>query len=178
MTETKKDSSRKGQSQPWAFERILQRAQPHLTEQNRPIAGPWVIMAAVIVVMLVTAAALFVWTGRMFGPGSVSNNPGAPKTLPAGTLPLSTVTRPPASPGVGVTVTLQTPVAPQPTFTVTPPPATATPSVAKYKVKAGDTLLQIAIKYGVSVQAIMKANKMKNDVIRIGDELTIPPPSP
>jgi LysM repeat protein len=178
MTDIKKDSRRKGQTQPWIFERILHRAQPHLTEQNRPIVGPWMIMAAVIVLMIVTAAALFVWTGQMLGSGTASNNPGLSKTLPAGTVPLSTATRAAATPGVVATSSIQTPVAPQATATVAPPPPTATPSVVKYKVKQGDTLLEIALKYGVSVQAIMKANKMKNDVIRIGDELTIPPASP
>ncbi len=178
MTEIKKDSRRKGQTQPWIFERILHRAQPHLTEQNRPFGGPWMIIAGVIVLMLVTAAALFVWTGQMLGSGSASTNSGSSNSLPRGTLLPSTATRAAASPGAVATTSLQTPVAPQPTATTAPPSPTATPSAVKYKVKAGDTLLEIAIKYGVSVQSIMKANKMKNDVIRIGDELMIPAPSP
>jgi LysM repeat protein len=176
MTEIKKDSRRKGQTQSWIFERILHRAQPHLSEQNHSITGPWMIFAGVIVVMLVTAAALFLWTGQMLGSVTGSSNAGVSKTLPSGTLSPLTATRPAASPGAVATGSLQTPVAPQATPTAAPPPPTATRSVVKYKVKAGDTLLEIAIKYGVSVQAIMNANKMKNDVIRIGDELTIPPP--
>ncbi len=155
------------------FERIVQRAQPHLSEQRRQLFAPWVIIAGIMVVMLVTAVALFMWTGQMLGAGSASNQPNT-KTLAPGTGP-STVIRPAASPSAAATIAPPTSLAPQPTATQPPPRPTATSSVVKYKVKPGDTLLEIAIKYGVSVQAIMKANGMKTDVIRIGDELTIPP---
>ncbi len=176
MTEVKNDSPHKAQTQPWIIERILHRAQPHISEQSHPLFGPWVIIAGIIVLMVVTAIALFMWTGQVLGIGSISNTPGVSRTLPAGTLAPATATRSAATPGVAATVLLQTPLPPPPTATVAPPPPTATPSVVKYKVKTGDTLLEIAIKYGVSVQAIQKANGMKNDVIRIGDELIIPAP--
>ncbi len=55
--------------------------------------------------------------------------------------------------------------APQPTATTT-----------KYKVKAGDTLLGIALKYGVTVEALREANGLTGDMLHIGDELVIPAP--
>jgi LysM repeat protein len=176
MTDAKNDSRHKEQTQPWIIERMLHRAQPHITEQRNPLVGPWFIIAGIIVLMVVTAFLLFMWTGQVLGIGSTSNTPGVSKTVPSGTLAPATVTRSAATPGVAATVLLQTPLPPPPTATVAPPPPSATPSAFKYKVKTGDTLLEIAIRYGVSVQAIQKANGMKNDVIRIGDELIIPAP--
>ncbi len=169
MTAAKDESRHKGQTQPWIIERMLHRAQPHISEQGRPLFGPWVLMAGVIVLMVVTGTALFIWTGRILGGGSVSGTPVVSKTLAADT---STPPRPSATPASTV---VQTP-APPPIATHTSPPPTAAASAVRYKVKAGDTLLEIAIKYGVTVQAIMKANGMKNDVIRIGDDLIIPAP--
>ena len=43
-----------------------------------------------------------------------------------------------------------------------------------HKVRSGDTLGAIAIKYGTTVDAIKKLNGMKNDNIREGQELKIP----
>lgn len=51
------------------------------------------------------------------------------------------------------------------------------PSTSKiiYKVKKGDTLSHIALKYGIKVEDIVKANNIKNpDLIYIGDLLIIP----
>ena len=44
----------------------------------------------------------------------------------------------------------------------------------KYKVQAGATLSAIAEAYNVSVSSIRKANKLNNDLIRIGQTLYIP----
>ena len=45
----------------------------------------------------------------------------------------------------------------------------------KYTVKKGDTLSAIAKKYGVTVDAIVKANNIKNkNIIRVGTVLEIP----
>lgn len=63
--------------------------------------------------------------------------------------------------------------------------ATASKSTAKnskktgskatvHKIKEGDNLGKIAKKYGVTVDAIKKANGMKSDAIRAGKELKIP----
>lgn len=44
----------------------------------------------------------------------------------------------------------------------------------EHKVESGQTLSAIASAYGVSVQKIKEANKLKGDVIRIGQVLFIP----
>lgn len=43
-----------------------------------------------------------------------------------------------------------------------------------YKVKSGDYLAKIATKYKVTVEAIEKSNKLKNNTIYVGQILTIP----
>jgi LysM repeat protein len=45
-----------------------------------------------------------------------------------------------------------------------------------HTVKSGDTLGQIAQQYGISLDALVKANQIANpDVISVGQELIIPP---
>lgn len=67
-----------------------------------------------------------------------------------------------------------------PTPTVTPPPtATAIPItqetvLLRHIVGAGETLLSLAIQYDVSVEEIQRANNLSSELIRVGDELTIP----
>ncbi len=62
---------------------------------------------------------------------------------------------------------------------------TATPTLSPdernrvvYTVKAGDTLGGIAKSYNVTVDELMSANTLSSDVIRVGQELTIPVPPP
>lgn len=43
-----------------------------------------------------------------------------------------------------------------------------------YRIKPGDTLSQIARKYGVSVQALQRSNKLNGTFIRAGKDLLIP----
>ena len=64
-----------------------------------------------------------------------------------------------------------TPV-PQPS--PTPPPVTTETVLVKHIVEGGETLLSIALQYNVTVEAIQQANGLTNELIRIGDELTIP----
>lgn len=63
--------------------------------------------------------------------------------------------------------------APIVTATVAPPPSPAA-SERTHTVKAGDTLLGIALEYGVTVEAIKTANTMADDTIYLGDVLIIP----
>ncbi len=72
------------------------------------------------------------------------------------------------------------PPAPSPTLSPTPTP---TPKAGPlkpqtYKVAAGDTLLGIAYRFGITPETILWANNMGNgDLLQIGDELTILPVS-
>lgn len=52
-----------------------------------------------------------------------------------------------------------------------PPP----PGSTKYVVKQGDSLWKIGRKFKVSVEALRKANGLKNDRLQIGQELIVPP---
>lgn len=45
---------------------------------------------------------------------------------------------------------------------------------AEHTVRAGETLSQIAERYGVSVRELRGANGLRNDVIRIGQRLSVP----
>lgn len=61
--------------------------------------------------------------------------------------------------------------APKPEPKPAPKPA---PKSRIHKVVKGDTLFSVAKRYGVTVDAIKKANNKKNDALRIGERLTIP----
>jgi len=55
-------------------------------------------------------------------------------------------------------------------------PATAQTCSSYYKVQSGDTLSGIAVKYGVTVQALAAANNLKEPYqILVGQQLCIPP---
>jgi len=49
------------------------------------------------------------------------------------------------------------------------------PEVIDYKVSSGETLASIASKFGISVDSIKWSNNLKNDLIKPGQNLKIPP---
>ena len=51
-------------------------------------------------------------------------------------------------------------------------------TASTYKVKAGDSLYQIALKHGVSVSDLKQANGLKGDMIYVGQTLKIPGKKP
>ncbi|MBL8099739.1 MAG: LysM peptidoglycan-binding domain-containing protein [Anaerolineales bacterium] len=88
-----------------------------------------------------------------------------------------TPTRAPANvpPFFGTTSQIQT--------TPTPDPARVLPTprqnVDEYVVQFGDTLGDIALRYGISVQALMQANNMTDpNLLAVGQVLIIPAPNP
>ena len=106
--------------------------------------------------MIVMLACLFL--GACTAPPTPTPTPVPPTATP---LPTATPTR--------------TPV-PTPTRTLTPTPV-PTPTTIIYKVQAGDVLGVIAKQFGTTIEAIAAANGITNtNLIRIGDELMIPPP--
>jgi hypothetical protein len=74
-----------------------------------------------------------------------------------------------------------TPVPPTATATPIPPTATQTPKptgtpqrAVYYTVKPGDNLTHIAARFGTTVDAIVRANKLPSTVIYTGQVLVIP----
>jgi len=84
------------------------------------------------------------------------STPLSPTPLPTGFIPLATRATPTPAPS-----------------TATPLPSPS-PTPVIHVVKAGEMLLVIANKYDVTVEAIMKANELDNDLIFVGQELIIP----
>ena len=137
---------------------MVQRVPAHLGETT-DVISPWLMVAGIALLILIVCAVLFVLLG-----GGARLGIGTAAT-PTATRPLFTLT-----PAITVLpVTLSAPPSP------TPGPTAAS---VKYKVKSGDTLSSIAVKYKVTVQSIMTANSLKDDNIRVGDDLTIPLPTP
>lgn len=133
------------------------------------MALPLIPLAVCILVVL--------WVGNTFLAGS-DPAPTPVATITLGSQPVigDATPRPPVpSPTSGAKVTATPSPLPRPTQTRTSAPR---PTPIKYKVKSGDTLLGIAIKFDVSVDAIKEANRLTSDAIHIGDELIIPPKTP
>jgi LysM repeat protein len=86
----------------------------------------------------------------------------AATALPAAELSTTAIPSASASPTAGVTATM-----------------TVSPTPVVYTVAAGDTLLGIALEYGVTTGSLMRANELADeDRIYIGQELIIPAPTP
>jgi nucleoid-associated protein YgaU len=86
----------------------------------------------------------------------------------------------PAAPQESVLTVSPAPTpSPSPVPTASPtasPTRSPSPAPVVYRVKQGDNLASIAARYGVTVQAIKNANKLKNAILHVGQKLVIPPP--
>jgi LysM repeat protein len=137
---------------------MVQRVPAHLGETTREVVSPWLMIAGVAFLLVVACGVIFFLLGgtsRLGLGAAVTATPTRTPTLrPATTI--MPITLPPAT-------------------TAVPGPTAVT---VKYKVKAGDNLTAIATRYKVTIQAIMAANNMTTDTIRIGEELIIPLPTP
>lgn len=101
-----------------------------------------------------------------------SSNPAPQVTTPAP--PAVTPTPTPKPTPKPTTAPKPVVVAPKPT---TPKPAPAKPYVAPkpvyYSVKRGETLYQIAARYGTTVDALKRLNKLKSNSLLIGQRLRV-----
>lgn len=57
---------------------------------------------------------------------------------------------------------------------VQPPDFSATMAYESHEVEAGETLISISRKYNITIAEIKEANGLKNDTLRVGQELRIP----
>jgi LysM repeat protein len=98
--------------------------------------------------------------------------PGMPTSTPEGGAVLEIPT-----PGVTLIIPLTPEVELPPTSTPAPQTADGKPGQI-YIVKEQDTLFSISVRFGTSIEEIMAANNMIDDLLSIGQELIIPvPPS-
>jgi hypothetical protein len=127
----------------------------------RRLAAP-----ATIVVVGVALGARVLARGPL-APGSSPGGDDAASPSPAGTVVPATGS-PDAAPTAGPTA------APSPRPTATPAPST-TPRPKSYKVRSGDTMTAIAIRFGTTVAEISALNNIANpSLIRVGQVLRIP----
>jgi len=113
-----------------------------------------------LLVLAVVAVLIFWW--RV---GSESSQDGGGEAGVQGILPTSI-------PLLEATATPLPTDTPAPTPTA--PPITSETVLLKHVIEDGETLLSIAIKYGISVEEIQQANGLTSELIRVGDELTVP----
>jgi len=99
-------------------------------------------------------------------------------------LPTSTPhpTRSPVAPVTRMATAPPLPAASTSTATASyQPPPTATPAaqILSHVIQRGESLTGIALQYGITIQAIVEANNLRNpDLIYIGQKLIIPLPVP
>lgn len=127
------------------------------------IGRPALLVAAVAaaVIALLVLSSLF---GILNGPPVESASPTASPTRSLSSSPLAS--SPPAS--IGASAPASAPV-PSATPVVTPAPSQRT-----YVVQQGDTLNDIAQRFGTTAEAIKAANGLANDTINVGQVLIIP----
>jgi LysM repeat protein len=144
-----------------------------------------IVKIGLFVVLLIAVA----WGGLAIGSrlaGQLGGHSAGPVGSGAVEAPGSSVSIPPATasssavpPGTPSPLPSPTPAAtPAPTLSPTPAPLpTPAPTAVVYVVRSGDTLSQIAVRYGVTVAALVTANGLKDpNVITVGQKLVIPAP--
>ncbi|PKO20518.1 MAG: hypothetical protein CVU38_19670 [Chloroflexi bacterium HGW-Chloroflexi-1] len=110
------------------------------------------------------------------GEGTRSGDTATPEPTPT---PLPPTETPAATATPAPTPTIVVPAATKPPVTPTTPAAANTPATGPttYRVQAGDTLEKIGARFGVVWQAIAAANNITAaTILRVGQELAIPPP--
>jgi LysM repeat protein len=104
----------------------------------------------------------------------------APTVNPATATPLQTPTR---TPPQSASVTATTAVSRTAALTLalpTPTPAAPTPTPSVYRIRAGDTLFELALANDISLDDLLVANGLTEDdvfTIQPGDEIIIPDPN-
>ncbi|MCL4488376.1 MAG: LysM peptidoglycan-binding domain-containing protein [Chloroflexi bacterium] len=159
---------------PWVLDRMLESPTRRGFEPSAPSIRTWLLGIPVLCVLL-GACVLLLWRGlggQSEGAAPLDGTPSPTVQLLVPAIGTGLATPAPMTPSPMPMRTSPTPSPfPSPTATRIAVPA-ATPF--KYKVKAGDTLLGIALKYGILVDSLREANGLSGDVFRVGEELVIP----
>ena len=106
-------------------------------------------------------------------PSATATATQAPTARPTATQANTATPTPTPSPTLSPTVTATDMPTSAPTQTPTSPPA-GVPTPFIYVVKVGDNLYNIALEYDTSVAAIMAANGLESNRLRVGQQLIIP----
>lgn len=152
---------------PWLMDRIVHRVGPP-PKKERGCRLPVVFLLGTLLLLFVCGVIL-IWTGH-----GLDTSPGKPEGNDGAESPVA----PSANISPTVVPLVPVPASPTPLAVSTLAHPGASPTPLKYRVEPGDTLGGIAIKHGVSVEAIMSANGLKTNLIHVGDELVIPLPTP
>jgi LysM repeat protein len=143
-------------------------------QQERSQKWPKIIFWGFVLVIIIAAAGLIFW----FASGQ---EPALSLSLFASQTPTATLTNTP-TPVTPTSTPTQTPteIPPTDTPTITLTPTHSGPFI--YTVEEGDTLISIAERFGIEIMVLIEANRERleldpeNPIIRVGDELLIPPP--
>jgi LysM repeat protein len=130
--------------------------------RNQPQKRRRLSLVDALLVLAVLAVLIFWWRVGTESSREVGEDAGVQGILPT-SIPLMGSTPTPLPTATSL---------PQPS--PTPPPVTTETVLVKHIVEGGETLLSIALQYNVTVDEIQQANGLTNELIRIGDELTIP----
>jgi LysM repeat protein len=128
--------------------------------RKQPQRGRRISWVDVVLVLAVLAVLVFWWRVGTESAAENTTDDAVQAILPT-SVPLLDPTATPEP----------TPTAPP---TATPSQFVTTPVEVKHTVQSGDTLLSIALDYGVTVEEIQQANNLTGVLIRVGDELIIP----
>ena len=128
--------------------------------RKQPQRGRRISWVDVVLVLAVLAVLVFWWRVGTESAAETTTDDAVQAILPT-SVPLLDPTATPEP----------TPTAPP---TATPSQFVTTPVEVKHTVQSGDTLLSIALDYGVTVEEIQQANNLTGVLIRVGDELIIP----
>ena len=143
-------------------------------QQARSQRMPKIIFWSFVVIILLVAVGFVLWFTGDQKP-NISLNLFASETPTATNTVTSSPTITPSA-----TPTLTEPPTPTETPTITLTPTRSGPFI--YVVEEGDTLTSIALEFELEILVIVEANQERlgldpaNPIIRVGDELLIPPP--
>ncbi len=136
---------------------------PSLLDIARRRSGPQLVLGTV----LALALAAIVLTRLPSGDPALAGarESGSPSAVAPAALTPRPTARPTGTP------------APTPSAAPSPSPAvtaTAAPTPRRYRVVAGDTLYDLAIRFETTIRAIKRANDLRSDDIDVGQVLLIP----